>query len=615
MFYIWIEDICVYDDQSMSCEEMRTINPHLTIEDNSGGSLEFIIPPTYKYYDLFTDARNRNVVTVYLYDKYGNKPYWIGRIYQITADFYNNRHYYCEGPLAWLNDAYGQDYTVRKYGSLPSGGDQGVELAKVWLGYALRGYNELAWGISTLPHDGPTSVDYMVGSQETYKNMTYLLRVPRTRYITWYDNKYHINKTEQRFQLYRGDVTVSIPNPVDSNGKARPYQDNADSTCYDKVMNLVNNYGGHIVPSYDNKFNVYLDWYKDYWKNKTKEEYLATAKEVRFGKNLLDYVSTNSVENFFTVIRPKGDDSTPKKKNDDSAYNTYIWQNAAGKKITWKKRLTASGNVTDEKDSNWGVTEQDIAIDSYETYYYSGRFKADNGSHKVAYAVLGENDAGNKVILYTKNVEGKQTTKDNKKVWEVQSITREQIPIPEGAKYIRCCWYADPEYKEDKKVVDWKKYSKVETQNVDANNKTYTDISLLDHDDSEDLNPYLYLVDSKGNKLVDQFGWIEKPMTFNNINHAEGLYLAAKNYLKNVTFSDVSYEIKFIDMGLTTSMFGTFKVPELYDPIRVISDYHGIDEYMFITKIDIPMNQPEQMLITLGKSLTYTLTDQVVSSK
>lgn len=98
MYKIYVDDICIYNDELM-LEETAILDPVLTLADNNAGSLTLTLPPTNKGYNLIQRLTSR--VKVLKEDV----EYWAGRVISESFDFWNNRHITCEGELAYFNDS------------------------------------------------------------------------------------------------------------------------------------------------------------------------------------------------------------------------------------------------------------------------------------------------------------------------------------------------------------------------------------------------------------------------------------------------------------------------------------------------------------------------------
>lgn len=98
MYSIYADGVCIYNDV-FSLDNMKVVNPKLTLEDSAAGSLEMTLPPTNAAYD--TIVRMVTDISV----KKNGEEIWAGRALSESRDFWNNRVLYCEGELAFFNDS------------------------------------------------------------------------------------------------------------------------------------------------------------------------------------------------------------------------------------------------------------------------------------------------------------------------------------------------------------------------------------------------------------------------------------------------------------------------------------------------------------------------------
>ena len=97
MYSIYADNDVIYTD-IYALDDTVITKPKLTMQDNGAGSLEFTMPPTHRHYnDIY---RMKTTITVF---KEGEEI-WSGRVLEETTDFWNNKKFYCEGELAYLND-------------------------------------------------------------------------------------------------------------------------------------------------------------------------------------------------------------------------------------------------------------------------------------------------------------------------------------------------------------------------------------------------------------------------------------------------------------------------------------------------------------------------------
>lgn len=113
MYNIYADGVCIYSDV-FALEATKALNPKLTLEDCSAGSLSITLPMKNAGYD--TVERLNTDITV---EKDGQEI-WMGRVLSENKDFWNNRVLYCEGQLAFFNDSTQppkkySGYTVRGY--------------------------------------------------------------------------------------------------------------------------------------------------------------------------------------------------------------------------------------------------------------------------------------------------------------------------------------------------------------------------------------------------------------------------------------------------------------------------------------------------------------------
>ena len=113
MYAIYADGVCIYNDV-FALDSMKALNPKLTMEDSSAGSLSLTLPPTNVGYQ--TVSRLISTVSV----RKDGEEIWAGRVISEEMDFWNNRVLYCEGELAFLNDSIQPPaeypyYTIRGY--------------------------------------------------------------------------------------------------------------------------------------------------------------------------------------------------------------------------------------------------------------------------------------------------------------------------------------------------------------------------------------------------------------------------------------------------------------------------------------------------------------------
>lgn len=104
---------------------------------------------------------------------------------------------------------------------------------------------------------------------------------------------------------------------------------------------------------------------------------------------------------------------------------------------------------------------------------------------------------------------------------------------------------------------------------------------------------------------VNQYGWIYKTVTWDNVTTPEALKQKGEKYLADIQFENVTVKAKAVDLHAVDKSMESFK---LSDQIQVISEPHGMNRYFRLTKMKICLNNEEQNAIELGKTERLSLT-------
>ena len=389
-------------------------------------------------------------------------------------------------------------------------------------------------------------------------------------YWTQEDGNVYVDKVEDRFKIQIGTVTMEVPNYMDGNANMYPVPLSTSKTCLQNLKDLQSKYGGYMRVR-DSTGLMFLDWLKDPPRTSTQV--------IDFGKNIMDFMKTDDVTNIFTVIHPLGDTLETSVSYEDvtPSFSTGWW-------------ITDTGEWQSTSNTKYFTSSTTINVDEQMTYYYSGRMK---GNYAI-YAILDASDN----VMYV----GKSGAEDSS---DIKSFERQKIEFPAGARKIRYAWYQDDDYKYkddqgNEHVHPVADYSKVErtAPNVDA----YT--PRLDISSVNNHSPYLFL-----SALKAQYGWIERTVVFDHINQAGGLKASANRYIQNMLAQNqLVIEVKAIDLSLLNVDVDDIK---FLDSVRVRSQLHGIDLYMPVTKMTIPLDKPEQQTFTLGASVRKSISDIV----
>lgn len=100
--YRWNSRTLCYDSTELENDQYLMYNPILTREVNTAGSFEADIPVQNICY-----SQLKLMLGTVEIERDG-EFIWQGRIRSIELDFNNNKHIYCEGEMAYLNDSYNE---------------------------------------------------------------------------------------------------------------------------------------------------------------------------------------------------------------------------------------------------------------------------------------------------------------------------------------------------------------------------------------------------------------------------------------------------------------------------------------------------------------------------
>ena len=106
-------------------------------------------------------------------------------------------------------------------------------------------------------------------------------------------------------------------------------------------------------------------------------------------------------------------------------------------------------------------------------------------------------------------------------------------------------------------------------------------------------------------EAVTAFGWIEKVVHWDDVTTPSRLLTKAQKYLSDLQFDNMTLELTAIDMHYLNIDVESIQI---LDKIRVKSVPHGMDRYFPITKMTIPLDQPENTAITMGDTVKTSLT-------
>lgn len=380
----------------------------------------------------------------------------------------------------------------------------------------------------------------------------------------------HNKKVDVSKQFTVGAVTVH----QESIGAYR-YTDYG--TTLEAVNKLVEDVGGHLRVRKYNGIR-YLDWYAEFGQS-------ATANQtIEFGKNLLDVAKKKDLTTLCTVLLPLG------KKTTNGGTTTI------GDEIPlyWREDgsiITSQGEVfnADPEHPEWRGHQvcNGIEVEPDHTYFITCRNTGIVSTNEACgvYMVtdsMSKAEVGQPVIL--KTVSGAVAT----------DIVEEKITIPSmdpsqvgHQYYLWLCTLTQTALKA--RVYD----SKEVPENLDE----YVTVESVN-------NGSLYV---KNSELISKYGWIERQHVWDDVEEPSVLLKRADNYLATGQFEEDVLEVTALD--LLALGYDDKRGLNVLDIIHVKSEPHGIDKYLPITKLEIPLNDPANMQVTIGIDETKNLTE------
>ena len=243
MYKIFANNSIIFDDVA-PLQSLKLIEPRLVLEENAAGSLTFTVPPDHVAYNSLECMTTELIVTQ------DDVEIWRGRIISEEVNFWKCKKYVAEGELAYLNDS--------------------IQPPKRYL---------------TSPAPSTPEANTVYGT--TVRSFLIAL-------LNQHNSQ--VGSTAKQFLI--GAVTVEDGDTVDDSNAINRFT-NYETTLACINEKLIQKLGGHLRIRHQNG-SRYLDYYKDY------SPIGASDQVIRFGSNLLDYVSNLESIDWVTAIVPRG---------------------------------------------------------------------------------------------------------------------------------------------------------------------------------------------------------------------------------------------------------------------------------------------------------------------
>lgn len=104
---------------------------------------------------------------------------------------------------------------------------------------------------------------------------------------------------------------------------------------------------------------------------------------------------------------------------------------------------------------------------------------------------------------------------------------------------------------------------------------------------------------------VDEYGWIEKVVEYDDIKQPNKLKTKGQKYLTDLQFENMSIELTAVDLHNLNPDIDNIKV---LDTVRAVSKPHGLDRSFMVTKRKISITNPADDEYTLGATAKVSYT-------
>lgn len=366
------------------------------------------------------------------------------------------------------------------------------------------------------------------------------------------------------------------------------FETNYNSTWTTIKTNYIDRIGGHLGLHYSGTGTTpYIDY---------DLEYNTSPQEINFGENLLNFSRNYDVSDLFTVIFPKGKEITADSTSSDAGDDTNVQM--------------STGSISRNGVSiNYTVLTSDTRVTVKISGITAGSNVAYKGTHTLVLTVADETMVSRSATYTTKIVNGKTV-----KTYQLARL---------------CAAYAvntlNTKISSDSAKVTFNRGTKNTSENIVLNvfGKAYTKkITIPARDNTSE---YLTGIEKKeyttvasvnngsvyveNTSAVAQYGRIERCIDFSDIDSPRLLLDLARIYLRSLQFDEMCLKVTAIDLHYLNPSIAGFN---LLDQVRCISYPHGMDKLFPIIDIKIPLDRPDQVVYTMGKDLSSSMSTKSV---
>ena len=110
---------------------------------------------------------------------------------------------------------------------------------------------------------------------------------------------------------------------------------------------------------------------------------------------------------------------------------------------------------------------------------------------------------------------------------------------------------------------------------------------------------------------VDQFGWIQYVVNWDDVTDPDNLKKKAEEWLKSNQYETMTLEVTAVDMSMLNADIDTYEVG---DVVRTLANPFGMDTRFPLQKKTTYLQSPEKNTVVFSNTLKKTYTQQVTSS-
>lgn len=134
---------------------------------------------------------------------------------------------------------------------------------------------------------------------------------------------------------------------------------------------------------------------------------------------------------------------------------------------------------------------------------------------------------------------------------------------------------------------------------------TVKDADYLNEDGIKHNSGSIYV---QADSAISTYGWIETVVRWDDVSDKNNLLTKAKKYLMDAQFEKMVLELSAVDLHNLNPEIEALK---LLHRVECISPPHGMDRMFPVTKMDIPLDKPEDTVYTLGTSIQTSMSAKV----